>query len=587
LMKKENIFGSKWQKRLILKESVNENLDTQKTEAPSVLAQQTEKPYRYKIKSTDLKLLAECDEKKKKQEPALIRIKNIKRRTLYNPTENSSSTSRQKKIFLFTVSMLCVAFAAFALLFVFSPQFRYAVMETGEMKALAHAKKEKNWNDAKRQMKAIVEGAAKADKAASVQVWLMTEYGGALMTHEEYPEALTIFDKCVKLSTPAPDWYTYSVMMKGLCEHQMSLVNPLFKPNIDEVKSAVKISEGLQEKYRTGSLMAILGNLYGDIGDWKDANQYFDDADKTFQNMGGGMDWKRREVLDDRWMNQIRMLVVELKKLPKPPLTTPVQSGTELLDAQATELLSTKKFEQLDQLFERAARSRVQTRSGREAFDDALINFTSVDNFQNHAWAHQLDKIQYYAAHSPRSVTPYLLLASFYNNVAMNENETDSRWQSPDAEKEQARVQLNLAKKQLSIGAEQLQKALALGTPPPQWFSLAQKNILTMGSRNSERVFDSLTDIAKSFYPNYVPIYLNKIQYLQHTHPSDYETWLPYLTKVADSLGGDEGDKLYARAAKAFEEEHQDLEVKVPFSEERIKRGEDLLDKQFSLKTKI
>ncbi|MBI2810585.1 MAG: hypothetical protein HYX67_07145 [Candidatus Melainabacteria bacterium] len=90
------------------------------------------------------------------------------------------------------------------------------------------------------------------------------------------------------------------------------------------------------------------------------------------------------------------------------------------------------------------------------------------------------------------------------------------------------------------------------------------------------------TGLSNSLYPNYVPTYLHSVYYLQPRWYGVGDEWVTYATKEADKVGGDEGDKLYARMVGNVAHLYNNLYQEVPsLNQKRVDRGNALLDKQF------
>lgn len=282
----------------------------------------------------------------------------------------------------------------------------------------------------------------------------------------------------------------------------------------------------------------------------------------------------RERVYD--WRAKMRSMIVRTSRMQKPALSKPATGYSDPRVGQhALELLLSKKFDQLNKLFADASRNRVDRRTGSELRDDLLKALSDPGDIQGPYWDERLALLQQWADSKPDSATPHIVLADFYIHYAWNAR--GSGWANQVKD-----WQWKLFKDRLYLSAEQLEKALAFGTPSPEWFTVAQTNILGAGSREDRHLFDSLTTLGNKLYPNYAPIYLHKVYYLQPRWYGNGMEWVDYAAKQADAVGGEEGDKLYARMVTYVAHMYQNLYAEAAnLNKERVARGNELLDQQF------
>lgn len=278
----------------------------------------------------------------------------------------------------------------------------------------------------------------------------------------------------------------------------------------------------------------------------------------------------------DQWRDKMRAMLSQISKMQKPSLTKPATGYSDpRVGQKALTLLFDKKFDELNKAFEDASTKRVERRTGSELRDDLYKALSDPGDIQGPYWDQRLALLQEWANSKPASATPHIVLADFYINYAWNAR--GSGWANQVKD-----WQWKLFRDRLYLSAEQLEKALEFGTPSPEWFAVAQINALGAGNRNDRQIFDSITKLGNSFYPNYAPIYLNKVYYLQPRWYGEGLEWVDYIAKQADSVGGDAGDKLYARMVTKVAHLYNNLDQEAPnLNKERVARGNALLDKQF------
>ncbi|CAN5184641.1 hypothetical protein BH10CYA1_BH10CYA1_40980 [soil metagenome] len=285
---------------------------------------------------------------------------------------------------------------------------------------------------------------------------------------------------------------------------------------------------------------------------------------------------ERSQEKSELWRAKMRSMIAQISQMPKPPLTKPATGyGDPRVGQNALAMLTAKKWDELNKTFERAKIERVQHRTGSELMDDLYKALSDPGDVQASVWSERLALLEGWAASTPESATPHIVLADFYVNYAWNAR--GSGWANQVKD-----WQWKLFRERLYLSADQLQQALAFGTPSPDWFSVAQINVLGAGNKNDRQIYDSITARSNSLYPNYVPTYLHKVYYLQPRWFGTGREWVDYVKKEADAIGGSEGDKLYARMVANVAHLYNNLYQEVPnLNKERIARGNALLDKQY------
>ena len=316
---------------------------------------------------------------------------------------------------------------------------------------------------------------------------------------------------------------------------------------------------------------------------WTFLNYYFPQSPgvqfiKHPMQVGGmkSQDLRQREVQANQWRGRMRHMIAQIKKMPKPEATQIVTGYGDLkIKSDVMALLQNKKFGELTTVIENASKQRVQHRTGDEQIDILYEALANPGEVQDAAWKEHLALLEEWAKSEPTSAIPHVVLADFYIKYAWSAR--GSGWA-----KDVQPWQWDLFRDRLYLSAQQLQLALAFGTPGPQWFSVAQINILGAGQKSDRPIYDAITEIGNSLYPNYVPLYLNKVYYLQPRWRGTNQEWVDYATKTADAVGGEEGDKLYARMVANVADLYPDVyKEAAALSKDRVDRGNAQLNKQF------
>lgn len=284
----------------------------------------------------------------------------------------------------------------------------------------------------------------------------------------------------------------------------------------------------------------------------------------------------RSQEKADQWREKMRSMLSQISKMQKPGLTKPATGyGDPRVGQKVLLMLNDKKFDQLNKTFEDATKNRVEHRTGSELLDDLYKALSDPGDIQGPYWEERLGLLKEWSEFKPDSATPHIVLADFYINYAWNAR--GSGWANQVKD-----WQWKLFRDRLYLSAEQLEKALAFGTPSPEWFEVAQINTLGAGTRNDRQIYDAVTKLGSSFYPNYVPIYLNKVYYLQPRWYGTGTEWVDYVELQSNKAGDAEGDKLYARMVNKVAHLYNNVYKEVPnLNKARVDRGNALLDKQF------
>lgn len=504
-----------------------------------------------------------------KREPALIKVKNLKSR---RPNKDANLTPQAKMtrkayrwLALLTactaIIVIPVAYAAFSVLSQLNPN------------SLGVQFFKEDWPTEKTRMRHEISGTSDISRNLPT---LLSNFGEALIQHKEYQEALEVFKHCQRVTAGQSTWLVYTQLQMATCEHFLHQKDASIKLDFDKTIEAMKIGKTMKsEQWRTAALAAILGNMYADTNDLSKAETYFNEADDLFGQQSAFY-WQTQVRRDawKTWMTNMSTKVSKIESVPGSTLTVS-KGDTRNVGKEATALLEAQNYKGLENLIENYTQKRLQKRSGHEAIDSIYEALAIPSDQQQTAWNERLRELELWVTENPKSATPHVVLADFYIKYAWNARGTG--WASSVSE-----TQWNLYRDRLYQSTKHLQTALALHAPSPSWFSIAQVNILGAGDDADKKLYKTLSASGNRLYPDYAPIYLNTVYYLQPRWHGEGQEWVDYANKAADTVGGDEGDKLYARLVANVENLFSDIYKQAPkLSRKRVERGKRLLDKQF------
>ncbi|MBS2000755.1 MAG: DUF4034 domain-containing protein [Cyanobacteria bacterium SZAS LIN-5] len=504
-----------------------------------------------------------------KREPALIKVKNLKSR---RPNKDANLTP-QARMTRKAYRWLALLTACIAIIIVPIAYAAFSVLSQLNPNSLGVQFFKEDWPTEKTKMRHEISGTTDLSRNLPT---LLSNFGEALILHKEYEEALAVFKHCQRVTAGKSNWFVYTQLQIATCEHFLHQKDSSVKLDFDKTIEAMKMGKTMKsEQWRTAALAAILGNMYADIKDFTTAESYFNEADDLFGQQSAFY-WQN-EVRQDAWktwMTNMSTRVSRIKTVPGSTLT--ISKGeTKNIGQEATALLNAQKYQELEDLIEKYSKTRVQKRSGHEAIDSIFEALSNPSDQQQFSWNERLRQLELWVTQKPKSATPHVVLANFYIKYAWNARGTG--WANSVSD-----TQWNMYRERLYKSTRQLQMALALGPPSPSWFSVAQVNILGAGDDEDKKLYEALSGSGNRLYPDYVPIYLNAVHYLQPRWHGEGQEWVDYANKAADAVGGDEGDKLYARMVANVDKFFTDIYKEAPkLSRKRVERGKKLLDQQF------
>jgi hypothetical protein len=116
---------------------------------------------------------------------------------------------------------------------------------------------------------------------------------------------------------------------------------------------------------------------------------------------------------------------------------------------------------------------------------------------------------------------------------------------------------------------------------PVYWSTLMK---IGLGLRMDRDEYDRIYQQAMAAYPDYTPAYVQRAIFLLPRWYGAKGEWVTDLTKMADKIGGEKGDILYAQVAwsmHGFSDKKNIFTENEELSWDRVNRGWDALEKEF------
>lgn len=502
-----------------------------------------------------------------RREPALVPMKGLKSRRVNKDGNLSPQSLRTRRLRRWLmVAVACVAIVVLPVIFA-------VITVVSHLDPSLFQNAMQDWPTQKQIWRKTIAATSDYD----TNQWTnLSRYGEVLMQHQEYAEALKVFKHCDQITQRSKNWQVYNALQIATCAHKLHEDDASIELPIAKVSDAIKIGKTLKgEEWRTAALTAALGDLYADQGDFKTAEQYYDEAERLYAMQANGAGRQGR-IRGQEWRARMWSASNQVAAISKAPATTLVTAnGDSKVGEKALKLLHEKNYNDLEKLYRTSSTNRVQTQSGHETVDNILDALSTPDALSPSGWSDRLHELELWVTARPKSAAARVALADFYIDYAWDARGTG--WSSSVSNTQRA-----LFKDRLYLSSKQLQEALALGAPSPEWFRVAQVNMLGAGNRHDQKLYDAITNSGIRLYPNYAPLYLNKVYYLQPRWHGKGQEWVDFAGRQADSIGGAKGDMLYAQMVQSVESLYSDIYKEAPnLSRERVKRGTDLLNKQF------
>jgi len=185
-------------------------------------------------------------------------------------------------------------------------------------------------------------------------------------------------------------------------------------------------------------------------------------------------------------------------------------------------------------------------------------------------WAMRLAKLKEWVKVKPESITARVALAECLIGYAFHGRGGNY---AKDVKDEQWQIYNN----RISEAADVLKEAKNLKQTCPGWWAAYQRLALSIDMDRAD--YDQFVDSAIALEPNYNMYYFRKAWYLLPWWNGQEGDWEQYAKSSADSVGGDEGDILYARIVWFMDRRAPNNKVdnSAKVSWERVNRGIELI----------
>lgn len=485
----------------------------------------------------------------------------------------SAKSLSPKKAILLTSGVFVVAFVAMVVSIVvpmimtrfFPPKW---VADFRSAYALSHS----NWKTGQSMMLAAIAEGQRLNAPEELRMTQFVYYAQSLQEHGEPAHAAKIFHDVSVMAARNRLWEKQGLALiyESDCEHDMFWSDRKRMPDLQPALTALAIFEkSAPDKSKEGFAAYALGKLYWDLGNAQQSEYYFRQVESLWSNDHA----QQALVTQTRWRLQMETIVSKLEGKPFEPKCK--ASDIELLNSdseqdQAVRLLSTKDFGSLEKLFAQTRIARRRQSDCSEETDYLLFAVSGLQSKSDDLWKGRQCLLQDWCKHSPRSATPYIVLACFYNNYAQSIESRASEKKVQDSSGDEARKCLT----QIHLAAVALGKALELGPVTPEWFYVAQMNILCSADKSARNLFEKLMKSGSSAFPDYMPIYINYATSLEPCFYGTNEEWLNYVTGSANKFDGLDGDRIYAVMVERAQQHNEKLAAECPgISWERVRRG--------------
>jgi len=210
------------------------------------------------------------------------------------------------------------------------------------------------------------------------------------------------------------------------------------------------------------------------------------------------------------------------------------------LPARAQLLLNSERYDELGRLAD-------QYRSSKDMFSDGEwklnviydgLSFYGEQNIPEEFWKQRLGKLESWVNKDPDSVTGRIALAEFLVGYAFQ----GRTWKYANQVKED---QWNLFYERLNLAGTKLTQVKNIEQKCPGGFASLQRIVSSFGVDKSK--YDQLFGAAIAFEPKYNVYYFRKAWRLLPWWYGEKGEWEQFAKSAADTLGGKEGDILYAR----------------------------------------
>jgi hypothetical protein len=428
---------------------------------------------------------------------------------------------------------------------------------------------QKDWPRGQQMMLAAIAEGKRLNAPVMLQTTQIVHYAQALQKHGNFEEALKLFHDVSLMceSNHVPDRQGLACIFESECAHERFLNDPTELPDPQPAQAALKIFDKTCPDRNNEAFAALqLAKVYFDLGKTEASENCLGKVESLWSNEPPQL----ALVMRTRWRLQLESNVRRLAGKTHEPdckATGTIVFNPELDQEKALKLLEEKDFRALDQLFAQTRTTRKRQDDGSELNDYLLYSVSYIDDASDAQWQQRLLLLTKWCRESNRSVTAHLALADFYGYYAQSVGlkAKDSKMTAADAQE---------CLRRMYAAAVELGRALDAGPVTPEWFYVAEANIIVNSDKDDRELFDRLATVARTDFPDYMPIYMLESNYLQPKFSGAPSLWLKFVTTSADKFGGADGDRLYATMVNCAKEVNEKLNIECPtISWERVTRG--------------
>lgn len=305
-----------------------------------------------------------------------------------------------------------------------------------------------------------------------------------------------------------------------------------------------------------------LGNAYGDNGDFAKAIEHFQQAIESAQKDKDNNSAARAQIAmaatylqagdlaaaTDNYSHAVALaadadeddLCRRISEYGKAIQDNENNAELQQIKSQTEELLAAHKWSSLDKLADSLRASKAMTINGRWQLDELYDTIDAIDDesASDARWKEHLSDLRQWVDTNPNSITARVALADALVSYAWEAR--GSGWGSEVTAEGAKQMEERLEEAQKT-----LTEATKLKNKCPRWYNAMQRVALGQGWDIGD--YDAMVAKGLAAFPTYYPIYYSEVYFLQPRWYGEQDSWVAFLNKAANKLGGAEGDKLYAR----------------------------------------
>jgi hypothetical protein len=252
------------------------------------------------------------------------------------------------------------------------------------------------------------------------------------------------------------------------------------------------------------------------------------------------------------------------------------EATERILRAQWRRLFDARSWAELDSLADRLRSQRLRFQGGGWQLHVLYTILSTVNSpsESDEAWDTQIAALQEWIRRAPLSPTPRIALADTYEKFAWKARGGNFADKVPDEG-------WRLFGERMQKSREALEQAEQIGRDDPEWYTTM---LITTAAQDWDRSkAEALVDESLSREPGYfyiARVQANNLLPRWYGEPGDTER---FVAKIADRIGGEEGDATYFFVAETILTETANCSQcsPPPMSWERIRRGYAAIERQY------